>query len=135
MTLKTKYITLKEAAEISDYAPDYIGQLIRGGKIVGKQVCSNVAWLTTEESLKQYLEKNRTKKDKPSSIKDKITEKIQQVKNGIIFETKLARIFKVFLYIIIAVSILFSFFLFYIFSVNLEKKLEQKAIDKVQLKK
>ena len=44
---KDKYITLKEAAEISGYAPDYIGQLIRGGKLDGKQVFSNVAWVTT----------------------------------------------------------------------------------------
>jgi len=130
-----KYITLKEAAELSGYAPDYIGQLIRQGKIAGKQVCSNVAWLTTAESLRQYLDKNQTKKAERHSIKDKIAASLQQIKNGLIFETKLARIFKVFLYIIIAVSILFSFFLFYIFSANLEKKLEQKAIESIQLKK
>lgn len=38
-----KLISLKEAARISGYAPDYIGQLIRKGKIAGKQVYYNVA--------------------------------------------------------------------------------------------
>ncbi|GIV28741.1 MAG: hypothetical protein KatS3mg027_2555 [Bacteroidia bacterium] len=50
------YITLKQAAEISGYSPDYIGQLIRQGKIAGKQVYCNIAWVTTEEEIKKYLE-------------------------------------------------------------------------------
>lgn len=55
------YITLKEAAAISNYTPDYIGQLIRAGKIRGEQVYSNVAWVTTEDELNAYLEnKGRT---------------------------------------------------------------------------
>lgn len=55
------YITLKEAAEISGYAPDYIGQLIRGGKIRGEQVYANVAWVTTEDEVRAYMtDKSRT---------------------------------------------------------------------------
>lgn len=55
------YITLKEAAEISNYSSDYIGQLIRAGKIRGEQVYSTVAWVTTEAEIRAYLEdKNRT---------------------------------------------------------------------------
>lgn len=50
------YITLKEAAEMSDYTADYIGQLIRAGKIEGYQVYTNVAWVTTEAAVKTYLE-------------------------------------------------------------------------------
>ena len=50
----TEYITLKEAALISGYAPDYIGQLIRRGKIPGKQVYANVAWVTTKEAISAY---------------------------------------------------------------------------------
>jgi hypothetical protein len=49
------YITLKEASERFGYAPDYIGQLIRKGKIEGKQVYANVAWMTTEESMMDYV--------------------------------------------------------------------------------
>jgi hypothetical protein len=50
------YLTLKEAAERTEYTPDYIGQLIRSGKIEGKQVYSNVAWVASEASLRGYLE-------------------------------------------------------------------------------
>lgn len=49
------YITLKEAAQIANYTPDYIGQLIRAGKIRGEQVYSNLAWVTTEEEIQSYL--------------------------------------------------------------------------------
>jgi hypothetical protein len=51
----SKYISLKEAAKISGYSADYVGQLIRGGKLEGKQVFSNVAWMTTEEAIQKYL--------------------------------------------------------------------------------
>lgn len=55
------YITLKEAAEISNYTPDYVGQLIRAGKIKGEQVYSNVAWVTTTDEIEAYLHnKNRS---------------------------------------------------------------------------
>src|SRR5262244_1385185 len=50
-----KYISLKEAARLSGYSSDYVGQLIRSGKLEGKQVFSNVAWMTTEEALQKYL--------------------------------------------------------------------------------
>lgn len=49
------YITLKEAAKIADYTPDYLGQLIRAGKIRGEQVYSSVAWVTTEDEVQAYL--------------------------------------------------------------------------------
>ena len=64
---KEKYISLKEAAAMSGYSSDYVGQLIRGGKLPGKQVFSNVAWMTTEEAIYEYLENN-----KKSSTKNKI---------------------------------------------------------------
>ena len=55
------YITLKEAAKISNYSPDYVGQLIRGGKIKGEQVYNNVAWVTTQDEIEAYLnDKSRT---------------------------------------------------------------------------
>ena len=55
------YITLKEAAEISNYTPDYVGQLIRAGKIKGEQVYCNVAWVTTPEEIKRYSNRKNTK--------------------------------------------------------------------------
>lgn len=50
------YITLKEAAEIANYTPDYLGQLIRAGKIRGEQVYSSVAWVTTKDEVQAYLD-------------------------------------------------------------------------------
>ena len=52
-------ISLKEAADISGYSSDYIGQLIRGGKIFGEQVYSNVTWMTSEEDILAYKNKSR----------------------------------------------------------------------------
>jgi hypothetical protein len=37
-----EYISLKEAADITGYSSDYIGQLIRSGKLEGKQVFQHV---------------------------------------------------------------------------------------------
>ena len=59
LTESAHYITLKDAAKISGYSPDYLGQLIRKGKLAGKQVYLNVAWVTTEKALKEYLENNK----------------------------------------------------------------------------
>jgi hypothetical protein len=55
------FITLKEAGKIANYSPDYVGQLIRAGKIRGEQVYSQTAWVTTQDELQAYMEdKNRT---------------------------------------------------------------------------
>ncbi len=63
------YITLKEAAAIANYSPDYVGQLIRAGKIKGEQVYSNVAWVTTEAEIQAYLrDKKRTVDNEVSSV-------------------------------------------------------------------
>ena len=61
------YITLKEAAALTSYSSDYIGQLIRSGKIRGEQVYSNVAWVTTEDEVFSYL------KDKNRSVSTDVT--------------------------------------------------------------
>jgi hypothetical protein len=57
------YITLKEAAKITGYSADYIGQLIRKGKISGRQIYTNIAWVTTEDAIRDYLEKEGRKKN------------------------------------------------------------------------
>lgn len=56
---KAGYITLKEASERFGYTPDYVGQLIRKGKIEGKQVYSNLAWMTTVDSIEGYLSREK----------------------------------------------------------------------------
>jgi len=66
--IKKKYISLKEAAKISGYHPDYIGYLIRQGKLRAEKVYSGVAWLTTKEEIARYqkLRKEKNGLDKTS---------------------------------------------------------------------
>ncbi|MFZ2886889.1 MAG: hypothetical protein WA021_03665 [Minisyncoccia bacterium] len=60
-----QFISLREAAEISGYTADYVGQLIRRGKLPGKQVFSNVAWVTTREALNEYLDEKSDNNEMP----------------------------------------------------------------------
>lgn len=54
-----RYISSKRIARENKYHSDYIGQLIRGGKIVGTKV--GRAWYVDEESFASYLSKeNKT---------------------------------------------------------------------------
>lgn len=62
------YITLKEASERFGYSADYIGQLIRKGKIEGKQVYANVVWMTTPEAMEAYLLKEKPDDDTPTPV-------------------------------------------------------------------
>lgn len=131
---KEKYITLKEAAEISGYTPDYIGQLIRKGKLSGKQVYCTVQWMTTPEAIQQYIQANNNdnKNKKRLSTSEKVREWFIQLKSGFLLQFKLAKLFKTVLYLTIAFSVGFSLFLFYIFSVSFDNKLQQKAIEKLE---
>lgn len=58
-----EYISLREAAKLSGYSSDYIGQLIRSGRLPGKQVFSNVSWVTTEEAIRAYIAKDAKSHD------------------------------------------------------------------------
>jgi len=70
-------ISLKDAAKISGYSADYIGQLIRAGKIPGKQVCCTVAWMTTADAVTAY--KNKGNADAKLSIKEKLANQARMV--------------------------------------------------------
>lgn len=50
------YISLKKAAEMFNYHPDYLGQLIRTKKINGKKIGRD--WFITEKTIKNYLSVN-----------------------------------------------------------------------------
>lgn len=104
------YITLKEAAKIANYTPDYVGQLIRAGKIRGEQVYSNVAWVTTPEEVESYL------KDKSRVVATSDSES-----DNIFFSHKL---FKYFLYLLISVCVLFMLTLQYILYVSIDTKID-----------
>jgi hypothetical protein len=64
-----KLITLKEAAKLSGYSSDYIGQLIRAGKIPGKQIYTNITWVTTTEAVLEYKQDKNGRK----GVKEKKT--------------------------------------------------------------
>lgn len=53
MAIFREYITLKEAGEISGYHPDYIGALIRSGKISGKKV--GKTWQVSEKEVRAHF--------------------------------------------------------------------------------
>jgi len=67
------YITLKEAAAIANYSPDYVGQLIRAGKIKGEQVYSNVAWVTTAAEIEAYLQDKKRVVENEASTAEVLT--------------------------------------------------------------
>ena len=128
---KEKFITLKEASKISGFAPDYVGQLIRMGKIPGKQVYSNVAWVTTEEAVLEYLQKKGEGEKAPSSWRT-MSEHIRRLQAYNKSAEDISKIFKVSMYLAIALLVLFGLLLFYIFSVTLDKQLNQSAIQHIE---
>lgn len=123
MKQKDTYISLKEASQISGYAPDYIGQLIRSGKLPGKQVYTNIAWMTTEEAIREYMERRQSGSDAVSA-REKI---LTLFKN----EKKLRGLFKIVVFIALMVLLALAVLLFYIFSASLEERLNDKAVQQI----
>jgi len=99
---------------LTNYAPDYIGQLIRGGKIRGEQVYSNVAWVTTEDEVRAYMA------DKSRTVK--FAEGIEKV------EALGERAFSYALYAVIALLFLALLVMQYILYVSLDDSLEQRLV-------
>lgn len=62
------FISLKEASERFGYSQDYLGQLIRKGKLEGKLVYSHVAWVTTEEAVQEYIDGGKKKRARAGSL-------------------------------------------------------------------
>jgi hypothetical protein len=117
------HITLKEAAHISGYAPDYVGQLIRKGKLYGRQVYLNTAWVTTEAALREYMLKDETARAGAGG-------KLQMIENALLSETRLTSFFKGLLYCIFGAAVVLCLILFYVLSVNIERSLEESALRK-----
>jgi excisionase family DNA binding protein len=63
---QTKYISSKRAAEITGYAKDYIGQLVRKGKLDAKRV--GRAWYVSESEIKAHA---GIQEDHKQAIEDK----------------------------------------------------------------
>jgi len=64
----SKRVSLKQASLISGYAPDYIGYLLRKGKIKGKRIFEKTFWQVSKKDLLSYCAKNREQiiEDEPS---------------------------------------------------------------------
>ncbi len=75
-----RYISTRRAGKEHGYHSDYIGQLIRGGKIQGQKV--GRAWYVGAESLAQYLGKEYSKSAppvvevEPIGVADLVNEKV-----------------------------------------------------------
>lgn len=116
---KEKLISLKEAAELTGYAPDYIGQLIRKGRLYGKQVYRDVVWMTTEKAVQDYINGEAS---------------IQKAKTNL----STARLYKILswaIYGIIGLLVLFIIYISYVSAVSWDERMAHRALqDTVQLK-
>lgn len=121
-TKPERYITLKEAAVITGYSSDYVGQLIRSGKVGGKQVYTNPVWMTTVEEVERYLSeiKKVPKRDRDRKTPANL---LRRLKTRFRSELEIVKIYRKILYLTMGVSIALSLFLFYIFSVSLDNRL------------
>ena len=105
------YITLKEAGERFGYSADYIGQLIRKGKIEGKQVYANVVWMTTPEAMEAYLLKEKRDNDtpaeptEPAALIDRLMQRA--------FPERIIGLYRSALYALLLLLALFAIFLCY----------------------
>ena len=122
-----KYITLKEASLLSGYSSDYVGQLIRSGKISGKRVYANPVWMTTEKDLMDYIEANRPNGSSDKSSESKISNIFRSWRTRVRSELEILKLYKGILYFSITVSLVFSLFVFYVFSVNFDAWLSQRS--------
>jgi len=132
---KEEYISLKEASRISGYSPDYIGYLIRTGKIPGRMVYTGVSWQTTREAILAYKNRQQRKKGK-MTLKESVNESWKSLKTRIGFELSLLRMFfkefkaiLVFLFLLLfLITAISTWFL----SSRLERKIEVKEIEKTE---
>lgn len=120
-------ISLKEAAKILGYAPDYVGQLIRQGKIDGKQVYCNVAWVTTEGALREYVASNERKK-KEEYIKKLERWDVRTMKELVCWleSAEGVRTTKKFFYTIFGIIACIIIFLFYVLATSVDYRLQQQ---------
>lgn len=118
-----EYISLKEAAKISGYTADYLGQLIRGGKLPGKQVFSNVAWVTTEDAVYEYVRNGRKSEDEGANIP--LIDRLLQPEVFNLVHTVLS-------WTIIMLLALFILFLGYVLAVSIDHRIERAYTAQLQ---
>lgn len=119
-----KLLTLKEASRISGYSSDYLGQLIRSGKIRGEKVFCQVTWKIDLNDLENYKNSNSgnnasvdAKKEANNEIK-KINSRIRaffnRIKSELLFLKLLLKNIKTILPLITVFLFCFVFISFFI---------------------
>lgn len=88
-----RYISTRRAAKEHKYSSDYIGQLIRGKKVIGHKV--GRSWYVDEDSLADYLGKEGKEKGSgskktsaPVTALDTISSPEQSVEEDVVIEEK-----------------------------------------------
>ena len=126
MILKNEdYISLREAAEMTGYTADYIGQLIRGGKLPGKQVFSNVAWVTTKEAVLEYAQKDK---------KGKAGEVFQSASliDSLLTVGNLTRMYIFVGWIVSILLVIVVLFFGYVFAVSVDHRINANYLEKIE---
>jgi len=134
-----KYISLREAAKLTGYSRDYVGYLIRSGKIQGQKTVGSSAWLVSEETILQYAMENKAGRIAARSgreIRRSATSGASVIR-GQGLSLSFTSIFeKLVLFLVIAL-IGFSVYLFYAFSAMSDRQedvgLNDSAVDVVGL--
>ncbi len=128
--LKNKKITLKEAADIAGYSSDYIGSLIRTGKIIGHRLVGTSAWVTTETAVLNYLQENKNSSRMSSRRKHSVS-RIQDNKpisflSNLLSSVPLPLLIAEIISIgIIAITVFGIFYTFYVYSTINDKVVEK----------
>lgn len=120
---KNDFITLREAAEISGYSSDYIGQLIRSGKLEGKQVFSNVSWVTTKAAVLEYTRKDKKGELSLSTTKKAATFSIPEF---------ISKAYSVTGWTVVVVLSLFLLLLVYIVAVSVDHRINANYLEQIQ---
>ncbi len=121
-------ISLKEAAKVTGYSADYIGQLIRAGKIPGKQVYSNISWVTTAEAVLDY--KNASKlKQKQSSVGSHLLKSKRKLAMEVDILKLVFQNFRSAWFLLIIIFIIFTALLYSVFYFSINKNIENKAVN------
>ena len=121
MAKNDDFITLKEAAELSGYSADYVGQLIRQGKIPGKQIFSNVAWMTTEVAVREYI----AQKGKVSNSRYGAYTRFKELYSS---PEKVVALARVLLWGAIVVFSVATLLLLFVFAIGIDQRLEDRSL-------
>lgn len=121
-------ISLKEAAKESGYSADYIGQLIRTGKIPGKQVYTNISWMTTAEAVLDYKNASKANQKSPG-----VGSKMLRSRRKLMMELGIIKLvfqnFKSAIPLIVIIFIIFTALVYSVFYFSMDKNIENKAVN------